>query len=724
MKKFLQWIEKHNQLLFRSIIFIVSVGVIAFLFPREGRFPYEYQKGKPWIHQDLYAPFDFPVLKSVEELRSEKDSLMKQFRPYFNYTQGIDSVQLSLFEKSFNQQWELYLKDSIEFKDKGKKVKAEQYFSHATDKDKQHFLEVGKKILSEVYQKGIIELNDQLEERFKTGKYLVVITNNVGEEREYSQVLTLKSAYQYMITELEKLSNTVPADRDFLLTSFYKDLNINNFLQPNLVYNEDASNNTRDELISQISVTKGMVAANQRIIGKGEIVNDEKYNLLFSLETEYEHKLGNSGNFRTVLAGQLILIICSVGLLFLYLGNFRKNIYRNSIKTTFIVMLVLLMITFTSLIISRDIVNIYVIPIALLPMIIKTFYDSRVALFVHSITILLIGFFAPNGFEFIFLTFMSGVIAILSLTNVYKRSRLLMTALYVVATYSVVYLGMYLMQGNKLNEIPYRQFLWFCANGALLLFSYPLIYVFEKIFGFMSDITLLELSDTNHPILRELSEKAPGTFQHSLQVANIAEEAAFRIDANTFLVRTGALYHDIGKVYNPRYFIENLNTEKNPHSELSYEESASIIIGHVYKGVELARKHRVPEPIIDFIRSHHGTSTVQFFYRSFMNKYPEREEERKKFTYPGPIPFSKELALVMMADSVEAASRSLKEINQKTISDLVDNIFYYQMVEEQYNDAPITYKDITAIKDVFKRKLMNIYHVRVEYPEPPKTLNL
>jgi putative nucleotidyltransferase with HDIG domain len=292
-----------------------------------------------------------------------------------------------------------------------------------------------------------------------------------------------------------------------------------------------------------------------------------------------------------------------------------------------------------------------------------------------------------------------------------------MTALYVVLTYSVVYLGLYLMQGNKITQIPYRQFLWFTANGALLLFAYPLIYLFEKIFGFLSDITLMELSDTNQPLLRELSEKAPGTFQHSLQVANLAEEAAFKIGANTLLVRTGALYHDIGKIFNPRFFIENLNTEKNPHTELPYEESAGIIIDHVTNGVEYAKKHRIPPPIIDFIRTHHGTSTVQFFYRSFMNKFPEREEERKKFTYPGPIPFTKEQVLVMMADAVEAASRSLKEITQKSISDLVDNIFYYQMVEEQYNDAPITYKDITAIKAVFKKKLMNIYHLRVEYPE-------
>jgi putative nucleotidyltransferase with HDIG domain len=626
-----------------------------------------------------------------------------------------------LFEQTFKKKWQAFSHDSIDIQDKAKKALIEEYFSKASEKDMQHFLELGKKLLTDVYQRGIIQLNDQIEERLKTGKYLVVISNNVGEEKEFSQVLTLKTAYEYIVGEIDKMSQTVANDRHFLLSGFFKNLDMNNFLQPNLIYNEEASTNTQNELISQISLTKGMVSAKERIIGNGEIVNDEKYNILFSLETEYEHKIGNSGNIKTVAVGQIILVMCLISMMFLYLWSFRKIIYKNSIKTTFIVLLVVLIFSLTSIFVSRDIVNIYVIPIALVPIIIKTFYDSRVALFIHSTAILLIGFLAPNGFEFTLLSFMAGAIGIFSLTNVYRRSRLLMTAFYVVLSYSVVYLGLYLMQGNKITQIPYRQFMFFAANGALLLFAYPLIYVFEKVFGFLSDITLVELSDTNQPLLRELSEKAPGTFQHSLQVANLAEEAAYKIDASALLVRTGALYHDIGKVFNPRYFIENLNNDKNPHNDLPYEESAGIIIGHVIKGIELAKKHRLPPPIIDFIRTHHGTSTVHFFYRSFMNKYPEREEERKKFTYPGPIPFTKELILVMMADAVEAASRSLKEVNQKTLSDLIDNIFYYQMVEEQYNDAPLTYKDISAIKEVFKKKLMNIYHVRVEYPEPLKS---
>jgi len=713
----IQGFKKYNEFLIRAVLFVLSVVIITLLFPREGQFPYEYQQSKPWMHEDLYAPFDFPVLKTEDELRDEKDSIMLQFRPYFNYIKGIDSIQLLLYQESFIKQWNKFLNDSGEFKDKEQKIRIENFFAHASEQEKLYYLNVGKVALKETYRRGIVELNDQIEEKLKSDQSLVIIRDNVGEEEEYSKILTLKSAYEYILEEFSKISKTVNTDNNFYLTGFYRDLNLNNYLQPNLIYNAEASNNTKNELINQISVTKGLVLANQRIIGKGEVVNEEKYNLLFSLETEYEHQIGTSGNSKTVFIGQLIMIICSISMLFMYLGSFRKLIYRNSMKTTFIVLLVVSIISITSILLKNNSVNIYVIPIVVVPMIIKTFYDSRVALFIHSVTILVIGFLAPNGFEFIFMSFVAGVVAILSLTNVYRRSKLIMTALYVIISYSIVYLGLYLMQGNSLLEIPIRQFMWFTANGALLLFSYPLIYVFEKMFGFLSDITLMELSDTNQPLLRELSEKAPGTFQHSLQVANLAEEAAYKIQANSLLVRTGALYHDIGKIFNPRYFIENLNTERNPHNDLLFEESAGIIIDHVSKGIEYAKKNRIPPPIIDFIRTHHGNSTVQFFYRSFMNQYPEREVERKKFTYPGPVPFSKEMVLVMMADSVEAASRSLKEITQKSINDLVDSIIYNQMTEEQYNEAHITYKDITTAKEVFKRKLMNIYHIRVEYPE-------
>jgi putative nucleotidyltransferase with HDIG domain len=361
------------------------------------------------------------------------------------------------------------------------------------------------------------------------------------------------------------------------------------------------------------------------------------------------------------------------------------------------------------------------IPFTLLPIIIKTFYDARLALFVHTIAILMVGFMAPNGFEFIFLNFAAGGVSIISLTNTYRRGKLIDTSFYVFLSYCLLYFGLFLIQGNDITKLTQQSYLntllSFSISGFLVLMAYPMIFIFEKMFGFLSDITLMELSDTNQPLLRRLSEKAPGTFQHSLQVANLAEEAAFKIGANPLLVRTGSLYHDVGKMVNPKYFIENLNSDKSPHQDITNEESAKIIKDHVVKGVEIARKYKIPEQIIDYIRTHHGTSTVQFFYRTSKNQNPDIEIDKSKFTYPGPIPFSKEMALVMMADSVEAASRSLKDISYTSINDLVENIIYYQMINEQYNNSNISYKDQSIVKEIFKRKLMNIYHVRVEYQE-------
>jgi hypothetical protein len=351
------------------------------------------------------------------------------------------------------------------------------------------------------------------------------------------------------------------------------------------------------------------------------------------------------------------------------------------------------------------------------PIIIKTFYDSRLALFIHIITVLLVGFFAPNGFEFIFLNFIAGIVAIFSLTNIYRRGKLFLTAALVFLTYSFVYFGLAITQEGNFTNIELHNFIYFAINGGFVLLAYPLIYIFEKAFGFLSDLTLMELSDTNSKLLRLLAEKAPGTFQHSIQVANLAEEAIYKIGGNALLVRTGALYHDIGKMANPAYFVENQRAGFNPHEMHEYDESANIIISHVKDGVELAKKHSLPEPLIDFIRTHHGTTRVQYFYRSYMNKFPDKEVDSKKFTYPGPKPYSKETAALMMADSVEAASRSLPDISEEKINNLVDSIINHQMQDGQFDNANITFKDIATIKGIFKQKLANIYHARIEYPE-------
>jgi putative nucleotidyltransferase with HDIG domain len=425
-----------------------------------------------------------------------------------------------------------------------------------------------------------------------------------------------------------------------------------------------------------------------------------------------------------ILLGHLIFIIVCITVLFLFLLNFRREILEDSLKISFILIIVLIFVSIASVTLKYSIDSIYLIPFAIIPIIIRTFYDARLALFIHIIVVMLVGFFAPNGFEFVFLNFIAGIIAIFSLTDLHRRGKLFLSAFLVVITYSIIYFGMSITYEGNVHDIKWENFLYFGANGVLLLLSYPLIYVFEKVFGFLSEVTLLELSDTNQPLLRLLAEKAPGTFQHSLQVANLAEDAVYKIGGNPLLVRTGALYHDVGKMDNSICFIENQNSGYNPHDYLELDESAKIIINHIIIGEKIAKKYKLPIQIIDFIKTHHGTSRVEYFYRLFKNKFPDKTIDEKKFTYPGVKPYSIETAVLMMADTVEAASRSIEKIDENAINNLVDSLIDKQIANGQYEDAPLTFKDVSIIKRIFKQKLVNIYHARIEYPKEIKDENV
>ena len=714
MRKFILFMERHVQVIFRVFLYLLSTALLLYIYPRKGNFPYEFQQGKSWMHDDYISTFDFPIMKTDAEIASERDSMKKEYKPYFNYQKNVFEEQLKKIYKAFNNQW---LKFSDGRSEQKLPMKVTSFFKNADSLTQYHYQQYLSSLLTYVYNKGIMQVNEQVEQFASKDFTLVIIRDNIGEDYEFTDVFTPKTAYEYIISQVNALKDGSIFDKIIYKSGFFKELNLNEFLLPNLSYNEEASKNVKDELIKQISLTKGMFLADHKVISSGEIVNADKYNILMSLKKEYENRLGHSYKISYIIAGQALIIGALLLLLMIYIISFRREVYYNNLKFSFILLMIIIVVGMSSIIIKNDLVNLYILPFALLPIIIKTFYDARLALFANTVAILLVGFLAPNGFEFIFLNFATGAVAIISLTSLYRRGQLFNAAFYVILSYCILYFGIYLMQGGDLSKLTWHNFLYFGISGFLLLMAYPLIFVFEKMFGFLSDITLMELSNTNQTLLRKLNEKAPGTFQHSLQVANLAEEAAYKIGANPLLVRTGALYHDIGKIYNPMYFIENLNTEKNPHAELSNEDSARMIIEHVYKGLEIARKHGLPEQIIDFIRTHHGTTTVQFFYHSFKKQFPDNEIDKLKFTYPGPIPYSKEMSLVMMADSVEAASRSLRDKTQESINDLVDNIIYYQMINEQYNNSNITYKDISIVKEIFKRKLMNIYHVRIEYPE-------
>ncbi len=694
------------------LIFILSIAALSAMFPREGKFRYEFQKGRPWMHETLVAPFDFPIYKPEEEIQAEKDSLMAEFHPYFRLDTMVLQNQLQKFEE------QVFPETRISYLEELDKKNIRQIPGTSLSGDSLlnlYFTDI-KAIITEIYRSGIVDDAVQLENVKNSDQLLNVVRNQVVEERNKTEVFSQKTAYEFFSDKLNELGNElqpgISEERRF--TAYFDPIEL---LEPNLSYDETTSERMMETKTSELSLTEGMVQSGEKIIAIGEPVNDNKFRIIQSLKKEYETNTNVQRNYDLIFVGRLLLVTLAFTVLYLFLFHFRKEVLKSGTKTFFILMLVVLISFLASLAAKSDNLNIYVIPFVILPIIIKTFYDARIALFVHLITILLIGFWAPNGFEFVYMNFIAGVVTIFTLRNLYHRGVLFVSALFAFLSYSIVYTGIGILQEGSIQNINYLNYAWFAGNALLVLASYPLIYIFERLFGFISDATLVELSDTNQPLLRRLAEKAPGTFQHSMQVANLSEEAALAIGANPLLIRTGALYHDIGKMEEPMYFIENLTSSYNPHDNLEFSESASKIIGHVTKGVEMGRKHNLPDIIIDFIRTHHGTSTVQYFYRSYLKKYPEAEVDVAMFSYPGPKPFSKETAILMMADSVEAASRSLKSINKEVIRNLVENIIDYQLKENQFEHVDLTIKDINVIKDLFRKRLINIYHARVEYPK-------
>ncbi len=685
MSKFLLFIRTHTYVI---LLYIISVVIVCFLLPREGKFPYEFQKGKIWQHNDLYATFDIPILKTPSELDTEKDSLRKAFVVYYNYHPEVAGQQIVHFRQTFDEQWKNSGLDEFQ---------------------KEILYDYTVALLDSIYNRGIMQEEEGVGHQSLSDQ-VVILRNNIAEEGDRDDIFTQKSAYEMVVAKLGNIKNDTEI-------SFLKSLNINDFILPNLFFNVDITNKVKAEQIGKLSYTKGVIATNRKIIARGEVVNDEKYNMLVSLKYEFENKVGNSGNFKQILAGQVIIVVICFMLMYIFLMYFRPLIFRNTLRTAFLLLVIVLFVGLSCIVARNEYFSLYVLPWVMVPVIVCTFYDARTATFIYMITLMQVGFIAPNSFEFIFLNFVAGIVGIVNVQSIYRRGSLFKSIVFVILAYCVVYTAMVMMQGTDFRQIDWMNYVRFGISGALIFVVYPSIFIFEKMFGFISDITLMELSDTNQPLLRKLSEVAPGTFQHSLQVANLAEEVVQKIGGNPLLVRTGALYHDIGKINRPAYFIENQTGSRNPHEDISPENSAQIIIEHVSNGIEIAKKNRIPQHIIDFIRTHHGTTTVRFFYHLYQKQSADKRIDRSKFTYPGPIPFSKEMVVLMMCDSIEAASRSLKDLNHKAISDLVDNIINYQILEDQYNDANITYREINTAKHIIKNRLMNIYHVRIEYPK-------
>lgn len=674
---------------FKLFIFLSATVLIVFIFPKDSKFKYEFQKGKPWVHEDLIAPFDFAILKPKEQVSSDLAELTANKRYYFDLdTTSIDELSKNLFSR---------IKEVISLKVDSVKLLKEFKNNRLRVKDK----------LESIYAIGVIELIPSIQE--EPSDYSIELKRgNVVTSKELGQLFTLKSA----TIEIEREIENVSADLFQIIVNAFQ-----NEVVYNLTYNEETTAIIQEEAIQKLSLTQGLVLKGESVISKGELVDGKKLQMLQSLKLEFESQIGGGSQFIFILLGQSLLVALVLFALALFLLLFRKSIFSSDFQLTFLLLLLVLFVLAAKVSIGIELFSIYLVPFCMLPIIVRTFFDTRTALFSHLVLILIVGFIAPNPYEFILIQMLTGIVTIFSVLSIRNRGQLFISSGVIFAVYSLCYIGISMVQEGAISTINYNAVAWFFGSAMLTLFAYPLIYVFEKTFGFVSEVTLLEIADTNNKLLRQLNLKAPGTFQHSLQVANLAEEAIRAIGGNALLVRVGAMYHDIGKMNSPLYFIENQASHINPHDELSPEESAQIIIQHVKDGIQIAKKYKLPDLIIDFIRTHHGTSSVRFFLTNYQNQNPDIEVDESLFKYPGPIPFSKETSVLMMADSVEAASRSLQTYDIESIDKLVEGIVKSQMSEGQYANADITLKDISTIKKMFKKKLMNIYHVRVSYPE-------
>ncbi|MEY8019997.1 HD family phosphohydrolase [Muriicola sp. SD30] len=682
MEDSLDKLYKNQSLIYKYVLYFVTIGCIVFFFPRGGKFKYEFQKGKPWQYENLYAPFDFSIKKTTDEIASEQQALQEQQVPYYTYDASAVTEVNQIYDDSFSQVFP-----------------SERY----SNTQLRRLKGIGQDILNELYKNGIVDNTAA----GNSSEYLYLVKNNEASRISKDELYTVNQVDSVV---QESLRNRRAGE----YYSLFQDLFFN-LIKPNVSYDAELSKKELEDEMSRISTTRGNVDEGILIIARGEVVEAENYTILNSLKAEFESEVWTANNQYFILFGYTILVALVLIMLFLFLKKYRPTIYRNNIKVTFIFFNILLMVFLTTLVVKYDGAYVYVVPLCILPLILKTFFDARLGLFVHVLTVLILGFVVPNSFEYIFLQIIAGIVTILTVSELYKRANLFISVGQITLIYIVGYFAFHIIHEGNLDNINWFTFGFFLLNGMITLFAQPLIYIYEKIFGMVSDVSLLELSDTNSRLLKELSNKAPGTFHHSLQVANLAEAAANAIGANAMLVRVGALYHDIGKMNNPTYFTENQVTNVNPHDDIDPRDSARIIINHVIEGIELAQKNNLPDRVIDFIRTHHGTTRVYYFYKKEMERNPEVEED--DFKYPGPIPFSRETAILMMADSVEAASKSLVNPSYPIIEEFVEKIVNGQMKGNQFLNANITFKEIEMVKKVLKKKLTNIYHLRVEYPE-------
>ena len=682
LKTFWNYLVAKQNILYKSILILSSSLLILYLFPIGGQFKYEFQKGRAWQYPSYYAPFDFSILKSEQEVKADQEAALSSLKPYLRSDIKIKELVFTRYQYEFSRFFP--------------SINNPMVFDSV--------YKFGESILKKIYENGVLPPNYI----HQGNEEILLIQDNVEIPLNVKELFKSDSLFESLSKWFEESNYDVYFES---FNDFFFEL-----ITPNVALDLVFYQNTVDQTLQNISLSRGVVASGELIIAEGEMVDESHFETLSSLRKEFSMLENDDQSSIWVLIGYSILIILTFSLLLLFLYKYRFSIYENNRKLTFIFFNIVFVVFVTTVLIGYNTALIFATPLCILPLIIKAFFDARLGLFAHVLTVLLIGFIVPNSFEFVFLQIVAGIVTIQSIDQLYRRANLFISVGQIVLVYLIAYIAFTIIQEGTFLKIDVLTIGLFLLNGLLMLFVQPLIYIYEKLFGLVSDVSLLELSDTNSKLLKELSDQAPGTFHHSLQVANLAEAAANEIGANTLLVRVGALYHDIGKLKQPKYFSENQIAPDSPHDSLTPKQSAKIIIDHVLDGILIAQKNKLPDRVIDFIRTHHGTSSVYYFYKKQLEFDPEGTNI-EDFQYPGPRPFSKETAILMMADAVEAASKSLKAPDIGQLDLFIEKIISGKMEEGQFNASNITLAEIETVKKVLLRKLINVYQLRIEYPE-------
>lgn len=667
----------------KYLIIIAVIFLIYYSIPKAGKYKYEYTENELWNHNDLSAPFSFPIRKTADKLEQEENDLKNSFKPYYSHNAQMEQQAIDNLREHYNDIFE-------DFPSHPELLNTSQL----------------PQIISETYTKGILEDKGQGEHESGSGIIIIVNEDKSSKEVPVSSLFSLKQAREYVRDQVKK---------DSLIGGRIHFSRLLSLIVPNLYFNKELSEAELNSKLAEISTTEGVIMEGEKIISKGVKVTGEKFQILESLRLEYENQLSKIPYDYLKHIGYLLLLTLIIGGFIVYLWKFYHEIYMKNKNIFLILFIIGAFILLSTYVIKSTNFNIYLVPFCIVPIILISFFDARIAFISHLIVVVVVSLFAPNGYEFLLIQIIAGLAIVIVISQIRYLSQFFLATLIVLFVYYIAFFGLKLIQVSSIKEIDYMYFLWFSGSFVLTLLAYPLIYVFEKMFGFVSDISLIELSDLNKKLLRDLSSKAPGTFQHCIQVANLTDTVLNKIGGNSLLAKVGALYHDIGKMNNAQFFTEN-QKDINPHDQLDEKESARIIINHVNDGVKMARDHKLPREIINFIKTHHGTSKVEYFYRNYIKEHSGEEVDETEFRYPGPKPSSKEAAVVMIVDSIEAAARSIKEPSIELLEELVDKIVEYKIKDNQFENAFITQKEIKIAKEIIKKSLTSIYHSRIAYP--------